>query len=87
MEARPAGFPPLYGEDVQRAAATVSVPATYASGELSPVVSAELAARAAAVLPRVRTVRLPGAHHHLPPEVPEACARLIDEAGNRVATR
>jgi pimeloyl-ACP methyl ester carboxylesterase len=83
----PAGFPPLYGPDVERCAATVRVPVTYVSGEHSSVVSPELAERAAAVLPHVTTVRIPSAHHHLPLEVPEACARLIDEAGDRVATR
>ena len=81
----PAGFPHLYDRDVEHAAATVSVPVTYAYGELSGVVSPELAERAGAVLRRATTVALPGVHHHLPIEAPQACARLIDEAGRRCA--
>jgi len=72
-------FPHLYGPDVERAAAGLVIPAVYASGAASRVVDDVLAERAAALMPRARHVRLPGAHHHLPLEVPAECARVIEE--------
>lgn len=77
------GFPTLYEELVEQAAATVSVPVAYVSGGASSVVDDSRHERAAATIPRVTAVRLPGVHHHLTLEVPESCARLIDELGGR----
>jgi pimeloyl-ACP methyl ester carboxylesterase len=72
-------FPHLYGPEVERAAAGLEIPAAYVSGGASTVVDDVLAERAAALMPRARHVRLPGAHHHLPLEVPGECARVIEE--------
>ena len=74
-----AGFPPLYDEAVERAAAAIAMPVVYVSGELSSVVGPDAVERAAALLPDVRTVMVPGAHHHLPLEAPAECARVIGE--------
>jgi pimeloyl-ACP methyl ester carboxylesterase len=77
------GFPTLYDELIEQAAATVAVPVAYVSGGASSVVDDSRAERAAAIIPRVTAIRLSGAHHHLTLEVPESCARLIDEQGGR----
>ena len=74
-------FPHLYEDVVAQAAADVTVPVAYVSGEASSVVTEELAQRAAETFAGPVMVRLPGAHHHLPLEVPQECARLIDELG------
>ncbi|SHN39866.1 alpha/beta fold hydrolase [Cryptosporangium aurantiacum] len=76
----PAELPHLYGDDVERCAATGALPVCYVSGALSSVVNPAFAERAAVVHPGWTTVRLPGAHHHLPLEEPEACAELIRTA-------
>jgi pimeloyl-ACP methyl ester carboxylesterase len=81
------GFPTLYEEVIERAAATVAVPVAYVSGGASSVVDDARAERAASTIPNVTTVRLPGVHHHLTLEVPESCARLIDELGGRQLSR
>jgi pimeloyl-ACP methyl ester carboxylesterase len=75
------GFPTLYEERIERAAAAVSVPVAYISGSASPVVDDARAERAAAMIPDVTAVRLPSAHHHLTLEVPDACTRLVQELG------
>ena len=77
------GFPTLYEKVIEEAAATVAVPVAYVSGGASSVVDDVRAERAAAIIPDVTAVRLPGVHHHLTLEVPESCARLIDEHGDR----
>jgi pimeloyl-ACP methyl ester carboxylesterase len=81
------GFPTLYEEVIERAAATVRVPVAYISGGASGVIDDSRAARAATTIPHAETVRLPGVHHHLTLEVPEECARLIDELGGRQLSR
>lgn len=77
------GFPTLYEDVIEQAAAMVAVPVAYVSGGASSVVDDLRAERAAAIIPDVIAVRLPGVHHHLTLEVPESCARLIDELGGR----
>jgi pimeloyl-ACP methyl ester carboxylesterase len=76
-------FPTLYEERIERAAATIEVPVAYVSGGASSVVDDVRAARAAATIPEVTAVRLPGVHHHLLLEVPATCAQLIDDLGGR----
>lgn len=77
------GFPTLYEEVVERAAATVTVPVAYVTGGASSVVDDVRAERAASTIPDVTAVRLPGVHHHLTLEVPGQIARLVDELGGR----
>ncbi|MBI4422874.1 MAG: alpha/beta hydrolase [Elusimicrobia bacterium] len=55
----------------------VAVPALAVRGERSAVMSREQLQRLAAALPRARAEELPGAHHHLPLDAPEACAGLL----------
>jgi pimeloyl-ACP methyl ester carboxylesterase len=79
------GFPTLYEERIVQAAATAGVPVAYVSGGASSVVDDVRAERAAATIPGVTALRLPGAHHHLTLEVPETCARLVQELGGPMA--
>jgi pimeloyl-ACP methyl ester carboxylesterase len=81
------GFPTLYEELIEQAAATVTVPVAYISGAASSVVDDARAARAMSTIPLATEVRLPDAHHHLTLEVPEVCARLIDELGGEQLIR
>ena len=81
------GFPTLYEDVIEQAAATVPVPVAYVSGGASSVVDDVRADRAAAIIPDVTAVRLPGVHHHLTLEIPESCARLIDELGGLQLSR
>jgi pimeloyl-ACP methyl ester carboxylesterase len=81
------GFPTLYEEVIEHAAASVAVPVAYISGGESSVVDDFRAARAASTIPDAVEVRLSGAHHHLTLEVPESCVRLIDELGGRQLAR
>ena len=67
------------------AAATLTVPVAYVSGGASPVVDEAKAGQVAAMLPGVRTVRVPGLHHHLVLEDPATCARLIDDLARPAA--
>ncbi len=57
--------------------AAVSAPALIVRGGLSTLMSPEEAARAAAGLPRGRAVEIPGAHHHVPLDAPEALAGAL----------
>jgi pimeloyl-ACP methyl ester carboxylesterase len=72
-------FPTLYDDQVVHAATTLSLPVAYVSGSESLVVDEANAAEVAGMLPGVRTVRVPGLHHHLLLEDPATVARLIDE--------
>jgi pimeloyl-ACP methyl ester carboxylesterase len=81
------GFPTLYEEVIEHAAATVAVPVAYISGGASSVVDDIRASRAESIMPGATQLRLPGAHHHLTLEVPEVCARLIDELGGEQLNR
>jgi pimeloyl-ACP methyl ester carboxylesterase len=81
------GFPTLYEEAIERAAASVTVPVAYVYGAVSSVVDSARAARAVSTIPDVTAVRLPGAHHHLMLEFPESCAALIEEFGSQHLTR
>jgi pimeloyl-ACP methyl ester carboxylesterase len=72
-------FPTLYDDQVMHAATTLSVPVAYVSGSESLVVDDAKAAEVAGMLPGVRTVRIPGLHHHLVLEDPPTVARLVDE--------
>lgn len=78
-------FPTLYDEHVMHAATTLTVPVAYVSGGASPVVDEAKAGQVAAMLPGVRTVRVPGLHHHLVLEDPATCARLIDDLARPAA--
>lgn len=78
------GFPLLFEDAVEEAAASVRLPVTYVWASESLIVNEILAARAAETIQDVTVVRVPGVHHHLVLEVPELCARLIDEAGSRL---
>jgi pimeloyl-ACP methyl ester carboxylesterase len=81
------GFPTLYEERIERAARSVAVPVAYVSGGASPVVDDARADRAAATIPDVTAVRLPGLHHHLTLEAPETCSRLVEDLGGRQLAR
>jgi len=74
----PAGFPPLYEDDVASALATALEPLVYVSGSASSVVTDDAARRAAALVPHASLHRLAGTHHHLPLERPREIASIID---------
>lgn len=80
------GFPPLYGPFVTESAAALKVPVGFVYGELSTLVDAAAARHIrAAASTEVKVSVLPGAHHHLMLDSPDACAALIDEMASSMA--
>lgn len=56
----------------------ISVPTLIVRAELSPVLPRELARRMRAQLPRAELVEIPGTHHHLVLDAPDAFVRVLE---------
>ena len=67
------------GLDVPAAIAGASIPTLLIRAEMSRIMTAEASVIAAQSNPLVRLVEIPGAHHHVPLECPEALARAVTE--------
>jgi pimeloyl-ACP methyl ester carboxylesterase len=67
------------GLDVPAAIARASIPTLLIRAEMSRIMTAEASAIAAESNPLVRLVEIPGAHHHVPLQCPDALARAITE--------
>ena len=81
------GFPSLYGPFVTESAAALKVPVGFVYGELSQLADAAAARHLrAAAATEVEIRVMPGAHHHLMLDSPEACAALIDELASGMRT-
>jgi pimeloyl-ACP methyl ester carboxylesterase len=57
----------------------IMAPTLIVRGELSPVLPRELAERVQAAIPGAVLTMIPGAHHHLVLDAPEAFVRVLDE--------
>ncbi|HXR24361.1 MAG TPA: alpha/beta hydrolase, partial [Candidatus Binataceae bacterium] len=67
------------GLDVPSAISHLQIPTLLIRAEMSRIMTAEASANAVVSNERVRLAMIPGAHHHVPLECPEALARIISE--------
>ena len=57
----------------------ITAPTLLVRGELSPIMPKEMADRMLAAIPKATLVTMPGVHHHLVLDAPEAFARILDD--------
>ena len=56
----------------------ITVPTLVVRGEHSPVLPLEMAARMLETIPNAELIEIPGAHHHLTLDAPEAFSAALD---------
>ncbi|HET9489839.1 MAG TPA: alpha/beta hydrolase [Methylomirabilota bacterium] len=64
--------------DIRTLLAGIAVPTLIVRAELSPVLPRDLAERMRAELPRAELVEIPGTHHHLVLDAPDAFVRVLE---------
>jgi pimeloyl-ACP methyl ester carboxylesterase len=64
--------------DIWTLLAGIAVPTLIVRAELSPVLPRDLAERMRAELPRAELVEIPGTHHHLVLDAPDAFVRVLE---------
>lgn len=67
------------GLDVPSAISRIEIPTLLIRAEMSHIMTAEASANAVVSNACVRLAMIPGAHHHVPLECPEALAQIISE--------
>ena len=72
------------GMDVVEALRAITIPTLLVRAEHSRIMTVEGLAHAAEANPRARAVTIPGAHHHVLLEMPQAVARVIEDFARTV---
>jgi pimeloyl-ACP methyl ester carboxylesterase len=74
------------GLDVASAISRIEIPTLLIRAEMSRIMTEEASVNALVSNERVQLAVIPGAHHHVPLESPEALARIISEFAASVGT-